>query len=144
MNTKADKMRYQTNKLGYRLILLGLAISVLALFSIITPSTVVSDFSTAVEILLNIVLLLITFLAAEKCKFYSLNWAISLFVIAGIHVLRIFYVPTKFLIANMLSPLQYTLIVTYLMASATLLVFAGIVTINRHAVLTKHLRELGD
>jgi 4-amino-4-deoxy-L-arabinose transferase-like glycosyltransferase len=144
MNVKADKMRYQTNRLAHLLVLLGLAISILALFSIIIPTTVVPDFSIAVEILINIVLMLLTFLAAEKCKIYSLNWAIALFVIAGIHIARIFYVPTKLLIANMLSAGQFSLIVVYLVLSAGLLVLGGIITIQRHHILTKHLKEIGE
>jgi len=143
MNVKADKMRYQTNKLAYFLVLLGLAISILALFSMITPRTIVPDFSIAVEILINIVLMLLTFLAAERCKYYSLNWAITLFVIAGIHILRIFYVPTKLVVASMLTGGQYALIVGYLVVSAALLVMAGIITVQRHHVLAKHLKEIG-
>ena len=91
MNIKADKMRYQTNSSAYSLILLGLALSVAALFAIITPSTIIPDFSTAIEILINIVLMLVTFLAAERCKFYERKWAIIVNVIAAVHILRIFY-----------------------------------------------------
>ncbi|MDY0075399.1 MAG: hypothetical protein RBR75_05965, partial [Acholeplasmataceae bacterium] len=83
MNIKADKMHYQTNKLGYALILLGLAFSVVALFRIITPTQIIPNHLIALEIVINIILLLLTFLTAERCKIYQKNWAIVSLVIAS-------------------------------------------------------------
>jgi hypothetical protein len=144
MNTKADKMRYQNNKSAYSLILLGLAISIVALFSIITPPTIVPNLGIAIEILINIVLLLVTFLAAERCKTYSRQWAITSFVIAGIHVLRIFYMPTYLLANNQITYYQFTFIVIYLIASAVSISMGALITLRKHVILMKHLRELGE
>ncbi|MDO9630088.1 MAG: hypothetical protein Q7I99_09340 [Acholeplasmataceae bacterium] len=144
MNTKADKMRYQTNKTGYSLILLGLAISIVALFSIITPPAIIPNFGIAVEILINIVLLLVTFLAAERCKTYSRGWALTSFVIAAIHVLRIFYMPTILVAKGQLTGFQFMMIVIYLLSAATCIVFGALITLRKHAILMKHLRELGE
>lgn len=144
MNIKADKMRYQTNGLGYGLILLGMAISVVALFRIITPPSIIPNFTIAVEIVVNIILLLVTFLAAERCKFYQKTWAMTSIVIAGIHVLRIFYAPTKLLTLGQITAGQYTIIVILLITSAALLVFGGLVTLQKHHILYKHLKEIGE
>ncbi len=144
MNIKADKMRYQTNSRAFGLILLGLAFSVAALFSIITPSTVVPDFTTAIEILINIILMLVTFLAAERCKFYDRKWAIIVMVIAVIHVLRIFYVPTRLVANNMITPTQFSLIVFMLLTSAALLILGGMITLKKHHMLHTHLKEMGE
>ena len=143
MNIKADKMRYQTNSLGYGLILLGMAISVVALFRIITPPTIIPNFSIAVEIV-DIILMLMTFLTAERCKFYQKNWAIVSMVIAAIHVLRIFYAPAKLLSLGQITGVQFTVIVVLLISSATLLVFGGLITLNKHHILYKHLKEIGE
>ena len=144
MNIKADKMRYQPNKGGYSFILLGLAISIAALFSIITPTTDVPNFGTAVEILLNIILMLVTFLAAERCKVYSKDWALITLVIAGIHVLRIFWVPTQLVSNGQLSGWQFTGIVFMLVASSVSLVLGSVITLRKQSVLHKHLREIGE
>jgi hypothetical protein len=144
MNVKADKMRYQPNKSGYSFILLGLAISIAALFSIITPTTVVPNFGTAVEILLNIVLMLVTFLAAERCKVYSRDWALITLVIAGIHILRIFLVPTQLVAKGQLSGWQFTGIVFMLVSTAVCLVLGALITLRKQGLLHKHLREIGE
>lgn len=144
MNIKADKMRYQPNKSAYFLILLGLAFSIVALFSIITPTTVVPNFSTAVEIMINIILMLVTFLAAERCKVYSKQWAITTIVIAGIHILRIFWIPTKLVAKGELTSWQFILIAFYLLVTAALLIFGSLITIRKHHILMKHLKEIGE
>lgn len=144
MNIKADKMRYQTNGQAYGFILLGLAISVAALFAIITPPTVVPDFTTAIEILINIVLLLVTFLAAERCKFYDRKWANVVIVIAVVHVLRIFYVPTRLVANGQITALQYTMITILLLVSALFLILGGLITMRKSKILHDHLKEMGE
>lgn len=144
MNIKADKMRYQMNNLAYLFILLGMAVSVVALFRIITPKTIVPNFDTALEILINIVLLLLTFLTAERCKYYQKKWGIVSFVIAGVHVLRILYVPKSLLALGQITPLQFTTILLLLIASAAFLIVGGVVTIIRSNILTNHLKEIGE
>lgn len=144
MNIKADKMRYQMNNLAYLFILLGMAISVVVLFRIITPKTVIPNFGIALEILINIVLLLLTFLTAERCKFYQKKWGIVSFVIAGVHLLRIFYVPKSLLTLGQITSGQFMIIVLLLAVSAGLLILGGVVTIIRSNILTNHLKEIGE
>lgn len=144
MNVKADKMRYQPNKSGYALILLGLTLSIVALFAIITPPTIRPNFRIAMEIMINIFLMLLTFLAAERCKVYSRDWAIVSIVFAGIHVLRIFWVPTFLLSRGQITGGQFSLIVFYLLATAASLVFGALITLRKHQILHKHLREMGE
>jgi len=144
MNVKADKMRYQPNKSGYALVLLGLVFSIIALFSIITPPTIRPNFRIAMEILINIFLMLLTFLAAERCKVYSRQWAIIAIVFAGIHVLRIFWVPTYLLSRGQISGLQFTMILVWLIGTSVSLVFGALITLRKSQMLHKHLREMGE
>ncbi len=144
MNIKADKMRYQTNSKGFGLILLGLAISVAALFAIITPSTVVPDFTTALEILINIVLLLVTFLAAERCKFYDQKWAKIVIIIAVVHVLRIFYVPSRLYANGQITLVHFLMVAALLLVSALFLVSGGLITMKKSQILHDHLKEMGE
>ena len=143
-NIRIDKMRYQKNNLSYRLVLLGMALSVYTLFATITPKAVVPTFSTAVEILINIVLLLMTFLAAEKCRAYDKKWGIYLFVISGVHLLRVFYEPLKLYKLGQLTSAQYTWIVDIIIATIALYVVAGVITIQKHNALKAHLKEIGE
>jgi len=145
MNIKADKMRYQTNKSGYALVLLGLAISVAALFRIITPNTVVPNHLTALEIVINIILLLTTFLAAERCKIYEKKWAIISMIIAGIHVLRILFVPRNLFTKGQITFVQFSWIAALLIIAAVCIALGGFITLTKYyRILHKHLRELGE
>lgn len=144
MNYNADKMRYQINRYAYMFILLGMALSVVALFRIITPPTVIPDFGIAIEILINIILLLVTFLTAERCKAYQKTWGIVSFVIAGIHVFRIFFVPTELLSKGQITGFQFTMIVIFLLASAAFITTGGVITLIKHSILAKHLKEIGE
>jgi hypothetical protein len=143
MNVKADKMRYQLNKAAYGLILLGLSLSVVAMFRIITPVSIIPNHEIAIEILINIVLLLVTFLAAERCKFYSKNWAFGSIAIGFVHLLRIFYVPTNLLQRGMLSSQQFIIIALLLVISALLIMFGGYITWVKYRMLSNHMKALG-
>lgn len=144
VNIKVDKMRYQLNKVSYFLILLALAIQVFSLFQIITPSTVKPSLQTAIEILVNIVLLLVTFLAAEKNKIYDKKWGIAVFYIAAIHLARIFYEPMSLFNKAEISFWHFMFIIMQIIMISFLLVFAGIITIKKHNALKAHLQEIGE
>lgn len=144
MNVKADKMRYQLNKSGYGFILLGLSVSVVAMFRIITPVTVRPNHEIAIEILINIVLLLVTFLAAERCKFYSKNWAYGSMAIGLIHLIRIIYVPKNLLDNGMLSNNQFMIIAGLLILSAFFIIYGGYITWKKYHILSKHMKEMGN
>ncbi len=144
MNVKADKMRYQLNKASYGLILLGLSISVIAMFRIITPVTVRPNYEIAIEIMINIVLLLVTFLAAERCKFYSKHWAFASIAIGLIHLARIFYVPASLLRKDMLSYPQFIIIALLLVISSLLISLGGYITWVKYNILSKHMKALSE
>jgi hypothetical protein len=144
MNIKADKMRYQTNKTGYGLILLGLVFSVVSLFMLITPSTIVPNFGTAIEILVNIVLMLVTFLAAERCKFYSKNWATVSIFIAGIHFVRALITPISLFTLGQISFLIYILSTSFLITASIFILIGAKITLDKFHILSKHMKEIGE
>ena len=151
-NIKADKLRYQTNSIGYLLVMLSVVVSVIALFTLITYDNygtlaesmrVKPDFRIGIEIAIGIVLMLATFLAAEKIKYYSETWGFyGLFVLAGINLVRIFNVPMVSYNNNMIPLRTYITTVVVLAASAALLIAAGIITIKKIIILKHHLKEL--
>lgn len=151
-NIKADKLRYQTNSIGYLLVMLSVVISIIALFTLITYDNygtladsmrVVPDFRIGIEIAIGIVLMLATFLAAEKIKYYNEAWGFyGLFVLAGINLIRIFNVPTYTYNNDMIPTKTFIITVAELAGSAALLILAAIITIRKIIILKHHLKEL--
>lgn len=143
-NSRVDKMRYQKNSSAYAFVLIAMVFQTVSLFATITPSTVIPSMTTAFEILINITLLLVSFLGAEKVKAYNKNWAYGLIVIAFVHFLRIFYEPLKIVKLNQISAQQYGFIIFEIVVTIAFLVVASVITLEKHRKLMTHLKELGE
>jgi hypothetical protein len=87
-----EMMRYRVNGISYKLGLGGMAFSMFGAF-ICLNSMNPNSFQVILIILLNVVILLGGFLAAEKVKAYTKGGAIAQLVFGGICVARIFYIP---------------------------------------------------
>lgn len=144
INNKVDKMRYQLNKSAYWLVLSGMVLQTISLFMIITPRTVKPSMDTAIEILVNILLLLVTFLAAEKVKAYDHRYAYGLFAIGAIHLLRAFDEPLRLLRIEQITSTQYVIITTLIVLTFVTMVVAGLVTWRKYQTLKSHLKEIGE
>ena len=83
-----EMMRYRPNTLSHKLGLLGMGASILGAF-ICLNSMATQDIQVLLVILLNIVILLGGFLAAEKAKSYSKAGSIAQIVFGGICAARI-------------------------------------------------------
>lgn len=92
-----EMMRYRVNGLSNKIGLCGMAFSLLGAF-ICLNSMMTASFQVILIILLNIVILLGGFLAAEKVKNYSKQGAIAQMVFGGICFARIFYIPLMLII----------------------------------------------
>lgn len=143
-NLKVDKMRYQSNRSAYSFILLALVLNVVALFMSITPNTIVSDYLTAIDILANIIIMLLTFLSAEKCKVYDAKWSIGAFIIGFIMALQFFLYPTRVHQLGQLTNIDYVVIMVLLFGAAALMFVGGFITLKKHKMLQKHLKEIGE
>jgi len=89
---KREMMRYRTNGTSYKLGLIGMICSLFGAF-ICLNSMNPDNVQVILIILLNVVILLGGFLAAEKVKAYSKKGAIAQMIFGGICVARIFYIP---------------------------------------------------
>lgn len=96
-NLELEKMRYNNNSLSYKLGFAGIICSVAACF-IALNSFGPSDLSTVAKVLMNIVILLIGFLATEKVKVYTKEYSYVMYVIGGVCAARIFWVPLQLFI----------------------------------------------
>ena len=92
-----EMMRYRPNGLSHKLGLLGMACSILAAF-ICLNSMAPTNIQVLIIIMINIVILLGGFLAAEKAKSYSKTGSIALITFGGVCAARIFYIPLIILI----------------------------------------------
>lgn len=151
--TKVDKLRYQNNKLSYGLLLLSIITFLIGLFKTINYTTgsgnttdmmVRPDVYVALFIALGIIMLLITFLTAEKVKTYNLGWSYGSFGLAAVHLYSIFAAPLYLLNKGELPKSEFIYVVVFYAISIALTVIAGVVGVIKTRALRKHLRELGE
>lgn len=86
---QVEMSRYRNNGLTYRLALLGMGTSLFACLIFLNSMT--PSVHSFIIVMINIVVLLGGFLAAEKAKNYSLKGSIALSVAGGISIIRIVY-----------------------------------------------------
>ncbi len=149
---KVDKMRYQTNSAGYLFVFLSLVFSIVALFTLINydsfgeglnPTRVVPDLRIGIEITIGIILMLLTFLAAEKVKFYDPIWSYyGLFILAGINFLRIFNIPKYAFDKGWITESTKFWTSLELAVSALLLIVAGIISVRKVYLLHNHMKAI--
>ena len=165
VNTKIDKMRYQTNKLSFSLTLLSLVFYLTATFFAITYDSfgqkftgpqgdetnfrVESDMMVGISIAVTIVLVLFIFLAAEKQKAYHKKWGWGTIILGFIIWGTFLVLPIR--LYNNLGPINgkpqlttqilITILVCTVLAGICLIV-SGIVCAKKSTALYKHLREI--
>jgi hypothetical protein len=146
VNIKIDKMQYQKNKISYSFGLFALifnVIYVLRAINILTPSL-----SVAIKIILNILLLLLTFLSMEKSKVYSKSFSIILVACGFISLLRILYVPMQVVTGQILQKSgevyptsEFIILVLYLVLLSASYFISGICGIVKNKQLTAYLKS---
>ena len=153
-NIKADKMRYQKNTSAYGLVLLSLVTGMIGLFTLInydqfltvgTNMRVVPNLRVGIEILIGIIVMLMTFLGAEKVKLYDPKWSFyGIFVLAGINVFRIFNLPIYAKNQGWIPTSTMVAVMVYYAISAGLLIFAGVISARKVIILKHHMKELNS
>lgn len=145
-----DILRYKKNKLASTLTLLGLVFT--ALYFMLLYSVNNSFFysiTLGISVIVTLVLLLTAFLASESIKNYRKSYCIILLVLAVLNIIRIFYYPLKGLQADAFNDSVYfwtkmssagifTILLIYLVASATCYVAAAVVGYLYAVRLEKH------
>jgi|GEM_PF-5000173 len=168
---KVDKMRFQTNKQGYLITMLAVAILLIAGFMTINFSIYddvglrmplfqfIPNIHTAFDIVFIIVSLLTLFLTAEKLKFYKKGYVYTIFVVALFTIIRIFYVPlmglqqyNEHIYADPvneinrlgLSTARFIWVLILMVIAAALQVVAGVITFIKIRKLEKHFEKHGE
>ena len=153
-NIKADKMRYQKNSSAYGLVLLSLVSGMIGLFTLInydqfltvgTNMRVVPNLRVGIEIMLGIIMMLMTFLGAEKIKIYEPKWSFyGIFILAGLNVFRIFNLPIYAKSQGWIPTGTMVAVMIYYAVTAGLLIVAGVISTRKVIILRKHMKELSS
>lgn len=154
VNIKADKMRYQKNSFAYLFVLLSLVTGMIGLFTVINYDQfitvgdnmrVVPNLRVGIEILIGIIVMLMTFLGAEKVKLYDPKWSFyGIFILAGVNVFRMFYLPIYAKNQGWIPNSTMVTVMIYYAITAGLLVVAGVISTRKVIMLTNYMKELNN
>ena len=122
----AERMQYQPDKLSYLLCTLSIIFNMIYFVSIYTNRDVTPDVTIGADVLINIIFMMIIFLAGEKLKGYEKKWNIYVILVGIVQISRILFVPRHFNELEMLVGIKYTLSIVWLLTSGILLLLAGI------------------
>lgn len=148
----AQKMRYQKNGLSYAIVLVSMILSLVALFVLINYDSfesalgsqrVVPDMRVGLEILVGILALLVSFLAAEKLKCYDPVWSCGIvYLLAAVDFWRMLSFPNYVCIEKGWVPLSTANLGYYLFQIAgILMILAGLVATVKVYILRNYGKE---
>lgn len=121
-----EKLLYQPNKNGYFFVLLYLAFN--TAYTIFILKSLPFKSYIAFEVMLNIVLSLLAFLAAVKAKNYSKTWSIVVVILSIFEFARIFWVPK----ANFLTKgANRNSLILYLIIAGAFGLIGGLISVRK-------------
>ena len=130
-----EVLRYKTNSTAYNLCLSAIAFQCISFVAIYSALTFTAKFMTGLDIVINIIFLLVTFLIAEKVKTYNIRWGILGIVVGTLNLVRVYtylYSPFSgeelFLATNVAQYRFFAAVVCYFIVWA-LLAISGVITI---------------
>lgn len=132
-----DIMHFKSNRSSFWLILLAIALNV-AMFIIIyktNTSDLKADVQLGLDLLINVIVMLACFLAAEKTKRYSKQWGIISIVLGGIQFARIFWIPLYYYLNGGINAAYFAACFVLLAAGAASLIVAGVITLIKYKIL---------
>lgn len=135
-----DMMHYKPNRVSFWLTLLTIALNI-AMFIIIyktNTSDLAADPQLGVDLLINVIFMLLCFLAAEKTKNYDKRWGSISIVLGIIQNLRIFWIPLYYFLNHGINAGGFAACVVLLVLGAVALVVSGIFTLAKCKTLAEH------
>lgn len=138
--TIIDMMHYKGNSLSFWLILLTIALNI-AMFIIIykaNTSDLAADLQLGFDLVINVVFMLIAFLAAEKTKRYSREWGIASIILGFIQVIRIFWIPLYYYRNGGITSGAFAACVVLLAGGAASIIAAGAFTLVKYRILLEN------
>lgn len=140
-DSRIERMHYQANKFGASFVLLAIILNCIVMSLIYENLGIIPSLRIGIDILLNILFILVCFLSSEKVKVYSINWSIATIVLAGVTVLRIFFIPLWALDQNYIGKTSFIIYMLFYLIVAGLLVASGIISLIRSRKLRDFLKH---
>ena len=150
---KKDRMRFTKNTVSSSLCYVAILFNVFYFVNLY--STNLDYYYTAMigaSVVYNLLFLLFSFLCSEGVKNYSKSYSITLLVIGGLQVLRIFGIPTLAHSATMMTPEkvevpvmddnQFFILIFFLLVSAACAIAAGIIGLVKTHILENYKKEI--
>ncbi len=138
-----ERMRYKPDRLASRLCLASVVCCAVYFTALYETQSVVPDMLMGADILLNILFLLAGFLAAEKAKVYSRGWSFIMLGMAAGQFARCLWLPEHYRALEQLAGGAYSITLVSLLASAALMLAAGIASCINSTALARYLKEAG-
>ena len=146
---KTEIMHYRLNKASSVLGLLAILFNALMFLHIYGMSSCKADFYLGVDLVINIVFMLYAFLVSENQKKYDIKAGYLSIGLGVIEVLRIFFIPLKYLLQNLNDELHikglpmgdFVYVVVLMILASLCLIGAGIICIRKTKKLEKYLKE---
>lgn len=131
INRNADRMQYQSDKLSYWLCVLGIVFNMVYFVAVYTNRSIVPDVTIGADVIINIIFMMVVFMASEKLKAYSKHWNVYAILAGAVQFFRTLWLPNHYKQLEMLIEKKYTFVIACLIISGSLLILAGInATIN--------------
>jgi len=138
-----DIMHYKPNRLSFWLIILTIALNIIMFLIIYKTTACTPNVQLGIDLLVNVLMMLVCFLAAEQTKRYSKKWGIASIVIGHIQAARIFWIPLYYFIqfkntGTGLNTAGFVWCAILLLLSGVSMIIAGIFTNKKHNTLELH------
>ncbi len=136
-----ERMRYKSDTLASGLCIAAIACDAAHFVALYTQKTVVPDMQMGADIIINILFLLTTFFASEQAKVYTRNWSFIMIGVAVLQYARSFWLPEHYHALGQLTGGGYSLVRITIIASAALMLAAGIICYVNSTALRNYLAK---
>jgi len=138
-----DMMHYKANRVSFWLIILTIALNIAMFLIIYTTTGCTPNLQLGIDLLVNVLIMLVCFLAAEKTKRYDKKWGIASIVIGHAQVVRIFWIPLYYYIqfkdtGTGLSGAKFAWCAVLLVLGGVSMILAGMFNNHKYNTLALH------
>ncbi len=138
MKRNPARMQYQKDTLSSFLCILSIVCNVYYFICAFSGDGVKPDAILGLDVLINIIFMMLVFLASEKLKVYSEHWGIIVIAMGMFEIARILILPEHYRRLDMLTGAAYIQTVAALALGGLSLIAAGLNSAVNVRVLKKH------
>ncbi len=141
MKRNPARMQYQKDTLSAFLCILSIVFNVYYFICAFSTDTIKPDVILGLDVLINIIFMMVTFLASEKLKVYSKNWGAIVILMGVFEIARILILPEHYRKLDMLGGFAYIQTVAALALAGASLIAAGLNSAANLRVLKKYAQS---